>query len=116
MPDKKLTDTEIVKALEEHYIQTDEGYRDYLMYGGKGDEHEEKYLYMLSDVLDLINHLQKEKEKIFSILAELFDVPCNFSPIDEWLPYLCEYGNECNCEYEKCWEQFFKHYDKKEME
>lgn len=57
----------------------------------------------------------KDEERMFSILADLFDVPCNFSPIDEWLPYLCEYGNECNCEYKKCWEQFFKHYDKKEL-
>ena len=62
-----MTDNEIVKALEEHYKQVDKGYSTHLEYGGKGDEHEEKYIYMLRDVLDLINRLQakviKEQNK-----------------------------------------------------
>jgi FtsZ-binding cell division protein ZapB len=62
MPDKKPTDAEIVKALEEHYKQVDKGYSTHLEYGGKGDEHEEKYIYMLRDVLDLINRLQARVE------------------------------------------------------
>ena len=64
MPDKKLTDSEIIKALEEHYKQVDKGYSDHLAYGGKGDEHEEKYIDMLSSVFDLINRLQAENERL----------------------------------------------------
>lgn len=64
MTDKKLTDKEIVKALEEHYKQVDKGYSTHLEYGGKGDEHEEKYIYMLRDVLDLINRLQAKNERL----------------------------------------------------
>lgn len=64
MPNKKPTDSEIVKALEEHYKQVDKEYRTHLEYGGKGDEFAEKYIYMLCDVLDLINRLKAENEKL----------------------------------------------------
>ena len=53
-------------------------------------------------------------EKISTILAELLDTPCNFSPTDEWLPYLCDHANTCNCEYKECWKQLFKYWDKRE--
>lgn len=55
-----MQDNEIIKALEEHYRQVDAGYSTHLEYGGKGDEHEEKYIYMLRDTLDLINRLKSE--------------------------------------------------------
>jgi hypothetical protein len=59
-----MTDNEIVKALEEHYKQVDKGYSTHLEYGGKGDEHEEKYIYMLRDALDLINRQQAKIETL----------------------------------------------------
>lgn len=59
-----MIDNEIIKALEEHYRQVDAGYSTHLEYGGKGDEHEEKYIYMLRDVLDLINRQQAEIERL----------------------------------------------------
>lgn len=59
-----MTDAEIIKALEEHYRQVDAGYSTHLEYGGKGDEHEEKYIYMLRDTLDLINRQQAEIESL----------------------------------------------------
>lgn len=59
-----MTDNEIKKALEEHYRQVDAGYSTHLEYGGKGDEHEEKYIYMLRDALDLINRQQAEIETL----------------------------------------------------
>lgn len=60
----RLTNKEIKKALEEHYKQVDKGYSTHLEYGGKGDEHEEKYIYMLRDVLDLINRQEQEIESL----------------------------------------------------
>ena len=75
-----MTDKEIVKALEEHYRQVDAGYSTHLEYGGKGDEHEEKYIYMLRDALDLINRQQAEIERLKSSQdCEFMDfcgVPC----------------------------------------
>jgi hypothetical protein len=53
-------------------------------------------------------------EKFATILAEMLDTPCNFSPTDEWLCFLCDYCNTCDCEYKECWKQFFKHYDNRE--
>ncbi len=52
-------------------------------------------------------------EKFATILAEMLDTPCNFSPTDEWLPYVCDYKNSCDCEYKECWEQIFKHWDER---
>lgn len=71
MPDKKLTDAEIKNALEEHYKQVDKGYSTHLEYGGRCDEHEEKYIYMLRDVLDLINSLQ-DKNKAYKYYYDEF--------------------------------------------
>lgn len=75
MPDK-MTDNEIKKAFEEHYKQVDKGYSTHLEYGGKGDEHEEKYIYMLCDTLDLINRLKAENERL-STLAKLGNTRAN---------------------------------------
>ena len=49
------------------------------------------------------------------ILSDAFgnDYPCNFNNMDEWLPYLCEYANTCDCSSVKCWEQLIKHYGEK---
>jgi hypothetical protein len=57
-----MTDNEIKKALEEHYKQVEKGYTDHLAYGGKSDEHEEKYIYMLQNTLDYINRLEAENK------------------------------------------------------
>ena len=56
-----------------------------------------------------------EVSKAAEILNEAFgnDYPCNFNNIDEWLPYLCEYANTCDCSSVKCWEQLIKHYDER---
>ena len=61
-----MKDKEIIKALEEHYRQIDAGYSTHLEYGGKGDEHEEKYLYMLRNVLDLISRQKDEIEGLIT--------------------------------------------------
>jgi hypothetical protein len=58
----KMTDEQIIKALEEHYQCVEKGYSDHIANGGKGDEHEEKYIDMLSGSLDLINRQQAEIE------------------------------------------------------
>ena len=56
-----------------------------------------------------------EVVKVAEILNDAFgnDSPCNYKSMDEWLPYLCEYGNTCDCSYVKCWEQLIKHYDER---
>lgn len=56
-----------------------------------------------------------EVSKAAEILDDAFgnDYPCNFNNIDEWLPYLCEYANTCDCSSVKCWEQLIKHYDER---
>lgn len=64
MTDKKPTDSEVVKALEEYYQQRDSGYSDYLAYGGKQDENEESFLYFLRDLINLINRLQAENVRL----------------------------------------------------
>ena len=46
---------------------------------------------------------------VAKLLTELFgdDCACNFNGIDEWLPYCCEYADECpNPKNGSCWEQF----------
>lgn len=61
----------------------------------KGYDDAKKNLYDVHDVAEL--------------LTELFgdDCACNFNGIDEWLPYCCEYADECpNPKNGKCWEQF----------
>ena len=53
-----------------------------------------------------------EVEKAAEILAEQFGdmCPCNFNDIDEWLPYVCDHNNICDCSAKAGWEQFIKHY------
>lgn len=59
-----------------------------------------------------------EVVKAAEILNDAFgnDVPCNFNNIDEWLPYVCEYANTCDCSSVKCWEQLIKHYGERRCE
>lgn len=64
---------EIKKALEEHYKKVEKGYSDHLAYGGKGDEHEEKYIDMLSATLDLINQYEAEIEQYKDYNEKLFE-------------------------------------------
>lgn len=62
-----MTDKEIIKALEEHYRQIDARYSTYLECGGKSDEHEEKYIYMIGDTIGLIN---RQRAKIKNLRKE----------------------------------------------
>ena len=59
-----------------------------------------------------------EVVKAAEILSNAFgnDCPCNFKNIDEWLPYVCEYGNTCDCSSAKCWEQLIKHHGERRCE
>ena len=59
-----MTDNEIIKALEAKYKEATDGYYTHLQYGGKGDEHEEKYLEEFGAVLDLINRQKAEIERL----------------------------------------------------
>jgi hypothetical protein len=59
-----------------------------------------------------------EVSKVAKILYDAFsnDCPCNFKNVDEWLPYVCEYANTCDCSSVKCWEQLIKHYGERKCE
>jgi hypothetical protein len=59
-----------------------------------------------------------EVSKVAEILNKAFenDYPCNFCGIDEWLPYVCEYANTCDCSSVKCWEQLIKHYGERKCD
>jgi hypothetical protein len=59
-----------------------------------------------------------EVVKVAEILNKAFenDYPCNFCGIDEWLPYVCEYANTCDCSSVKCWEQLIKHYGERKCD
>ena len=51
--------------------------------------------------------------EVACLLAELFDdnCACNFNGIDEWLPFYCDFADNC-CPHPvgvACWEQFLKH-------
>lgn len=55
-----------------------------------------------------------EVEKVANMFAEQFgDCPCNFNSIDEWLPYVCEHNDVCECSVEAGWEQFIRHYEER---
>lgn len=52
-----------------------------------------------------------EVKKAAEMFAEQFGYcPCNFNNIDEWLPYICEHSNVCECSVQAGWEQFIRHY------
>ena len=74
------------------------------------------------DILKLVAELPTadvvEVSKAAEILDDAFgnDYPCNFNDIDEWLPYVCEYANTCDCSSVKCWEQLIKHYGERRCE
>ena len=56
-----------------------------------------------------------EVKKVAEIFAEQFgDCPCNFNNIDEWLPYVCDHHNACDCSIKEGWEQFIRHYRERE--
>ena len=50
--------------------------------------------------------------EVACILAELFgdDCACNYNGIDEWLPMVCDFKDNCQTVGVACWEQFLKHY------
>lgn len=45
-------------------------------------------------------------EKVAYLLAEYFDSPCNFSPLDEEMSEVC--GENCDMDDVKCWERWIK--------
>ena len=59
-----MRDKEIFVDLLAHYNQVDDGYRTHLENGGEGDEHEESYIYLLRDVIDLICRQEAEIERL----------------------------------------------------
>lgn len=76
----------------------------------------------VDDVIGFVEDLPTadvvEVVKVAEILNNAFgnDCPCNFKNIDEWLPYVCEYADTCDCSYVKCWEQLIKHYGERRCE
>lgn len=59
-----------------------------------------------------------EVDKVAEMFAEQFGdkCPCNFNDNDEWLPYVCEHANTCDCPCKEGWKQFIKHYGLTEKE
>ena len=47
-----------------------------------------------------------DKELIAKELAEIFDCPCNFTPLDEEMQGYC--GNDCIDDSEVCWQRFIE--------
>ena len=51
--------------------------------------------------------------QVACLLADMFDdsCACNYNGIDEWLPNLCDFKDNCcpNPVGVACWEQFLKH-------
>ena len=66
MPDKKLTDEEIIKRLEHMRKNADEGYMAHIENGGEVDKNEEEYIDILCGTLDLINRQKAEIERLIS--------------------------------------------------
>lgn len=74
--------------------------------------------FVVKEIKDFPNADVVEVVKVAEILDDAFgnDFPCNFNNIDEWLPYVCEYANTCDCSSVKCWEQLIKHYGERKIE
>ncbi len=89
-----------------------------VMYKSKGKEFDEGVNFILEklDALPIADVVPVVKAA--EILNDAFgnDYPCNFNNIDEWLPYVCEYANTCDCSSVKCWEQLIKHYGERRCE
>lgn len=53
-------------------------------------------------------------EEVAEILNNIFDdYACNFNGNDEWLSYVCEHRNNCNCSSVECWKQYLLNIDRK---
>lgn len=58
----------------------------------------------------------KNKDDIIGIqtaaelASRLYDNPCNSCYAEEYLPYVCDYKDNCNCSNVECWKQYFKHF------
>ena len=56
-----------------------------------------------------MDNLNLSIDEIAEMVSEICDNPCNFSNTDEWLPYVCDYKDNCDCSNIECWKQYFKH-------
>lgn len=54
-----------------------------------------------------------DKELIAKELAEIFDCPCNFTPLDEEMQKYC--GDDCIDDSEVCWQRFIEKTVKKRL-
>lgn len=62
------------------------------------------------------------EQYVAKILYELFNdfCACNYCNNDEWLPFVCDYREDCPLEENqenkyRCWEQFIKHCEDKKF-
>ena len=47
---------------------------------------------------------------------KIYECPCNSSYAEEYLPYVCDHKDTCNCSNVECWVQYFKHFRYREGE
>ena len=40
----------------------------------------------------------------------VYDNPCDNPYTEEYLPYVCDHKDTCNCSNVECWVQYFKHF------
>lgn len=51
-------------------------------------------------------------DDVAKMIDDIFGCPCDYSPIDEWLPEVCELQDVCPSTEDgaECWKQYIKHY------
>ena len=79
MPDKKLTDSEIVKALRSWLEEIRKSRQAYAENVGEEHYPSMRYEYLLSDIIHAINRLQAENEKLNAELKNLTTVIKNLT-------------------------------------
>ena len=73
----------------------------------------------MDEVLQIIDKYAEQEPRLWNnhqvacLLADMFgdNCACNYNGIDEWLPKLCDFKDNCcpNPIGVACWEQFLKH-------
>lgn len=82
-----MSDKEIFTKLVEHYKQVEKGYSTHIEHGGKCDEHEEQYIYMLLDVIGLLERQKGQINEANKLICELCE-KCGEN--------VCANGEECD--------------------